>query len=95
MLLGVLFGYIFLWSKSLWLPIVGHFINNGTVVIASYIYPDMVDNADISIFGDHESSAIFYVGSFIVSSAILYLMWKINTKEKLAERYVELDSTSQ
>ncbi|PCI99421.1 MAG: hypothetical protein COB15_04360 [Flavobacteriales bacterium] len=81
MLMGALFGYLFYWSKSLWLPIVGHFINNGTVVIASYFYPEMVDNADISIFGDNESSAVFYVASFIVSTAILYLMWKINTKK--------------
>ena len=37
MLLGVLFGYLFIWSKSLWLPIFGHFVNNGAAVIFAYL----------------------------------------------------------
>ncbi len=81
MLLGVLFGYVFFWSKSLWLPIVGHFINNGTVVVSSYFFPEMVSNADISIFGDSENSFVFYLLSVVVSSSILYLMWKLNAKK--------------
>jgi membrane protease YdiL (CAAX protease family) len=81
MLLGAMFGYIFYWSNSLWLPIMGHFINNGSVVIASYFYPDSMKNDDISIFGDSQSSAVFYVASFIISVAIFYLIWKVNQKE--------------
>ncbi len=82
MLLGLVFGYAFFWSKSLWLPIVGHFINNGTVVFASYFFPEMMENADISIFGESDSSIIFYVLSFILSATILVLIWKVNQKKK-------------
>jgi len=52
MLLGALFGYLFLWSKSLWLPILGHFINNGTVVVTIYLYPESMNNADVTIFDE-------------------------------------------
>ena len=31
--LGMLFGYFLLWSGSIWLPILGHFINNAGAVI--------------------------------------------------------------
>lgn len=81
LLLGLLFGYIFYWSKSLWLPIMGHFINNGSVVIASYFYPDSMKNDDISIFGESQNSTMLYVASFIISAAVFYLIWKVNQKE--------------
>lgn len=37
MLLGALFGYLLVWSGSLWLPIIAHFINNATAVITAYV----------------------------------------------------------
>ena len=82
MLLGLLFGYIFLWSKSLWLPITGHFINNGSVVIMAYAYPDMVDDADISLFSKGDNNFIFYISSLIVSVGIFYLIRSINQNKK-------------
>ena len=38
MLLGVLFGYLFYWSKSLWYPIIAHFFHNGITVVFVYFY---------------------------------------------------------
>ncbi len=35
-LLGAFFGYLLWWSKSLWLPIILHVLNNSIVVIAEY-----------------------------------------------------------
>ena len=37
MLLGALFGYVFFYSKSILIPILGHFFNNASAVIAAYI----------------------------------------------------------
>ncbi|MBQ9465633.1 MAG: CPBP family intramembrane metalloprotease [Muribaculaceae bacterium] len=37
MLLGVWFGYLLLWTRSLWVPIIAHFLNNTIVVVSSYI----------------------------------------------------------
>ena len=36
MVFGILFGYMYLWSGSLWLPIIAHLTNNTTAVILSY-----------------------------------------------------------
>lgn len=36
MVLGAVLGYLLVWSGSLWLPILVHFINNATIVLASY-----------------------------------------------------------
>tara|TARA_B100000809_G_scaffold50907_1_gene45992 strand:- start:3614 stop:4594 length:981 start_codon:yes stop_codon:yes gene_type:complete len=95
MLLGALFGYLFLWSKSLWLPILGHFINNGTVVLASYFYPEMIENTDVNAFGEGSESFVTYGLSFVFGLAILFLIWKINRDKKTAELYVAPDSASQ
>jgi uncharacterized protein len=37
-LLGALFGYLYVWSGNLIVPIVAHFINNGLQVFALYLY---------------------------------------------------------
>ncbi len=39
--LGALLGYLYLWSGSLWLPILIHFLFNGTQIILSYLFPEM------------------------------------------------------
>ncbi len=38
MLLGALFGYFLVWSGSMWIPVLGHFMNNSVAVITAYIY---------------------------------------------------------
>jgi membrane protease YdiL (CAAX protease family) len=38
MLLGVLFGYYYYWSRNIWVPILAHFINNAVTVIGIHLY---------------------------------------------------------
>jgi len=37
-LLGALFGYLYVWSGSLWVAILAHFINNGFTLLMSYMH---------------------------------------------------------
>lgn len=37
-LLGALLGYLFIWSRSIWVPILVHIVNNGIGVISAYLY---------------------------------------------------------
>lgn len=37
MLLGVWLGYLLVWTRSLWVPIIAHTLNNSTVVLFSYL----------------------------------------------------------
>ncbi len=36
--LGAFFGYLYVWYKNIWIPIVAHFFNNALGVTASYMY---------------------------------------------------------
>lgn len=38
--LGALLGYLFLYTRNLWIPILFHFINNATVLLISYFWRD-------------------------------------------------------
>jgi membrane protease YdiL (CAAX protease family) len=38
LILGLLFGYLFLWGGTLWLPIIAHFINNAIPVIGTHVH---------------------------------------------------------
>ena len=36
-ILGLVFGYLFFWSGTLWLPVISHFVNNAVPVVVAYI----------------------------------------------------------
>ena len=44
MLMGAMFGYVFVWTGSLWVPVIMHFVNNGMAVIAYYIEQSVVSD---------------------------------------------------
>lgn len=58
MMLGVLFGYIYLWSGSLTLSMIGHFINNAFSLTIFYL--SQTGTIDINL-EDLESSPPYYV----------------------------------
>ena len=64
-LLGAALGYMFIWSRSLWLPVLAHFINNSMAVVAFHLYYNgkLQFNPDIIGSGDH---ALWYVFFSIV-----------------------------
>jgi membrane protease YdiL (CAAX protease family) len=37
LILGLVFGYLFYWSGTLWLPVISHFVNNAVPVVLSYV----------------------------------------------------------
>ncbi|MCY7358027.1 MAG: CPBP family intramembrane metalloprotease [Rudanella sp.] len=47
MLLGALFGYLYLWSGNLWVPVLAHFVNNGFTVLMIYLRQRQVVSMNI------------------------------------------------
>jgi CAAX protease family protein len=93
MLLGIVFGYLFFWSKSLWLPILGHFINNGSVVIMSYFYPETINDTEFTFFAENSSKLLFTIASLLLALLILIAFKKINAQNK-NNRHSVLDTES-
>lgn len=51
-ILGMLLGYLFYWTKNLWVPIIVHFFNNGFQVLVAYKYPGELEVSDLEKAGE-------------------------------------------
>lgn len=79
-LLGLIFGYLFVWSGSLWLPILAHFINNASAVLVYYMVSKEVWQTDAEEFGATEND--FLLAFSIVISMFLLGMIYIRERRK-------------
>ena len=79
LMLGVLLGYLFYWSGSIWVPILGHFVNNAAAVIFYYFYADEITR-DIETFGASEGSFVFLIIGIAIVAPLLYYFYKENKK---------------
>lgn len=75
-LLGGVLGYVFYFTGSLWMPILGHFTNNALMVIAAHLY----QNGQLSINLDQPDYFKWYHGmaSLFVTLLILYALERKN-----------------
>jgi hypothetical protein len=48
-ILGLVFGYLYFWSGTLWLPVISHFVNNAFPVVLAYTVGMDKLNAQIDI----------------------------------------------
>ena len=82
MLLGVLLGYLFFWSGSIWVPILGHMVNNVTAVIVYYFYADEMTK-EIESFGASQGSFKYLIIAIAIVTPLLYLFYKENKKASI------------
>jgi membrane protease YdiL (CAAX protease family) len=77
MFLGILLAYVTWTSNSLYPAMLGHLINNGGIVLASALYPEILDSTP----GPESEMPWLLIGlSFIVTPGILYLMKKYRSE---------------
>lgn len=74
-ILGILFGYVFIWTGSLWIPIILHFLFNGVTVVAAYLYNTGQISIDVETFGTTNNNLII-IGSFVLSVIFLFFIYK-------------------
>jgi len=79
LVLGMLFGYMLIWTGNLWLPIVAHFINNATAVTYYYYAGSPASAEEIDNVGITPETRIFLIFSFLI---MLYLSWLLYKRGK-------------
>ncbi|MFH1936272.1 MAG: CPBP family intramembrane glutamic endopeptidase [Bacteroidota bacterium] len=72
--LGILFGYLFFWSGSLWIPIFAHFLNNAVAVTVSFLEKNNIIGTSLEEFGSSDSLFLI-LSSMVVTALALYLFW--------------------
>jgi hypothetical protein len=79
MLLGVMLGYLYAWSGTLWLPIIAHFINNAAAVILSYLFKQGTISVDADKIGTQSDTRSILIS--VVLTALL--LWTVYRQEKV------------
>ncbi len=72
MFLGVVFGYLLVWSGSIWLPIVAHFINNAVAVIAMYMIDKGLLSSEIEDIGTTTDS--YYMAAVSLLLIVVFML---------------------
>ncbi len=73
MLLGALFGYLYYWTKNLWVPMFAHFVNNGFTLLMAYLYS--TKSVGINIEDTKSVPLGMALGSLLLSTLILRWFW--------------------
>ena len=78
--LGVLFGYLLVWSGSIWLPIIAHFINNGVAVVAIYMIDKKLLSPEIEEIGTTSDSYYMAAVSFVLIIVFILMIKRQNSR---------------
>jgi len=80
LMLGVLFGYFVAWSGSIWPAVWAHFLNNGTAVVATYLF----QHKSIKINPDDEQviSPLGFLFSMVIMLLLLSVYRRIAAGKK-------------
>ena len=79
LILGALLGYLLVWSRTLWLPILAHFMNNAMGVTLGFLKPE---NAEIEVVEKIGKADTYIYGiiSAVISVVILWIIFKNGQK---------------
>jgi hypothetical protein len=81
-LMGVLLGYMMVWSNNLWVPIIAHFTNNALDVIG-YFFINRGMKESVLNFGSSPDTYIYTVIGTILMAATIYLLYRKRVKSTL------------
>jgi len=79
MMLGVMFGYLFYWTGSLWVPVFAHFINNGAAVAFEWLGQKGILSGDYEDFGTTDNAMLITL-SLLSVAAILWLVYRMSAE---------------
>jgi membrane protease YdiL (CAAX protease family) len=80
LILGMLLGYMFYFSGSIWIPMLMHFLNNGTVVLIYFLNNKGITSIDVDTFG--QTSIPVLIISIVVMIVLFLLSIKYSDKER-------------
>ncbi len=81
MLMGAMFGYIFVWTGTLWVPVLMHFANNGLAVVAYYLVGGSEESKNIAdTFGAGDTWWIGVISIVITSLGLLIFYRRTHTR---------------
>jgi membrane protease YdiL (CAAX protease family) len=81
MLMGMYLGYLFVWTKSIWIPMFVHFINNGSAVLFSFLEERKILPVKIDELGSDKSQIGYVMISTVIVVVLLFIIYRIENKK--------------
>jgi membrane protease YdiL (CAAX protease family) len=75
-MLGALFGYLFVWTGSIWMAVLAHFINNAVAVIYYYIFYKGTLEVEPDHIGLEENALLMIITSVMLTFLLLAVIQK-------------------
>ncbi len=75
LLLGIYFGYLFAWSRTVWLPIIAHFTNNAIAVSYFHFLVYNQQMSGIEHPGSGKGNLIFLLLSLSIFTGLVFLVY--------------------
>ncbi|HTA84012.1 MAG TPA: CPBP family intramembrane glutamic endopeptidase [Bacteroidia bacterium] len=81
MLMGMYLGYLFVWTKSIWVPMFVHFINNGSAVLFSFLEDRKIIPQKIDELGSDKSQIGYVMISTVIVVVLLFIIYRTENKK--------------
>ena len=82
MLLGAYLGYLLYWSRSLWLPVLAHFLHNALSILVSFTFLRRGIDLDEMKFTDIHGAITLVLSCAVVLAMGLVFMWRTQKELK-------------
>ena len=76
MALGAMFGYLLVWSGTMWVPILAHFANNTMGVVGYYLIDKGTISKDVEEWGTGTEQFPLVLLSLITTGVLLFLIYR-------------------
>lgn len=81
MMMGAFLGYIFVWSGTLWAPVLAHFVNNASAVLFQYLKDRYGFSSDIDTLGSNISDFPYIIFSLVITTILIYVIYRYEKRE--------------
>ncbi|MCL2041174.1 MAG: CPBP family intramembrane metalloprotease [Bacteroidales bacterium] len=78
--LGLMLGYLFVTMKSIWAPVIAHFVNNGTATVVAFLASKGIMETSAEEFGVMSNAELWGLISAAAMVGIFYLLWRKNER---------------
>jgi len=86
MFLGLILGYLFYWTKNLWIPILAHFAHNALSIISVFLYKNEMIENNI----EDAETGVGWVAILISFAIMMFLIFQI--KKQNANKILEWEN---
>jgi len=76
MVLGAMFGYLLVWTGTMWVPILAHFVNNTMGVLGYYFIDKGIISKDVEEWGTGSGQFPMVIFSVVVAGFLLFLIYR-------------------